>query len=97
METVDRQRMSLALYPTLRELSSAGELTEPMVANVVAASAEGYPFPTNLDVDQPIGGLAPPSQSDVVTQALEEGWPLRRLEKELADQQARRRADTAIW
>ena len=96
METVDRQRMSLALYPTLRELSSAGELTEPMVANVVAASAEGYPFPTNLDVDQPIGGLAPRSQSDVVTQALEEGWPLRRLGKELADQQGRRCADIAI-
>ena len=51
------------------------------------------PFPTNLDVD--LAGRE-------VTQALdlEEGWPLRslrRLEEELADQQARRRADTAIW
>jgi ectoine hydroxylase-related dioxygenase (phytanoyl-CoA dioxygenase family) len=34
--------------------------------NVVAASAEGYAFPTNLDRDQPIDGLAPETQADLV-------------------------------
>src|SRR3712207_9357186 len=33
---------------------------------VVAASAEGYAFPTNLDHDQPIGGLAPETQAELV-------------------------------
>ena len=40
--------------------------------NVVNATAEGYPFPTNLDSDQPIGSLAPPSQVDIVLTALTE-------------------------
>jgi hypothetical protein len=43
------------------------------VANAVAASAEGYAFPTNLDRDQPLGGMAPPSQADVVLSALADG------------------------
>ena len=38
--------------------------------NVVAATAEGYPFPANLDLDAPVGGMAPPSQQDVMRQAL---------------------------
>ena len=42
--------------------------------NVVAASAEGYAFPTNLDRDQPIGGLAPQTQAELVRRALAEGW-----------------------
>ncbi len=42
---------------------------------MIAASAEGYPFPTNLDSDPPVDGLAPPSQADVVRRALEQGGP----------------------
>lgn len=68
METVDRTAMCLALYPVLR--SFAGP-----TGNVVAASAEGYAFPTNLDRDQPIGGLAPPTQAELMRQALAEKWP----------------------
>ena len=41
---------------------------------IVAACAEGYAFPTNLDHDQPVEGLAPPSQADLVWQALAEQW-----------------------
>jgi NAD(P)-dependent dehydrogenase (short-subunit alcohol dehydrogenase family) len=47
--------------------------------NVIAASAEGYPVPTNLDRDPPVDGLAPPSQADLVRQALAEGWNPRVL------------------
>ena len=43
--------------------------------NAVAASAEGYSFPTNLDRDPPIGGMAPKSQQDLMRQALKENWP----------------------
>lgn len=83
METVDRTAMSRALYPVLRDF--AGN-----TANVIAASAEGYAFPTNLDRDQPIGGLAPPTQADLVTRALAEGWDVAAFETALHDQVARR-------
>ena len=51
--------------------------------HVIAASAEGYPFPTNLDSDPPVDGLAPPSQADLVRRALAEGWTPRTLRDEL--------------
>ena len=52
----------------------AGGAAEQELRNVVAASAEGYAFPTNLDLDQPVGGLAPQTQAELVWRALEEGW-----------------------
>jgi hypothetical protein len=39
----------------------------------VAASAEGYAFPTNLERDPPIGGLAPQSQQELMRSALAQG------------------------
>lgn len=65
METVDRKAMATALYPVLRRADSAVD-----VENVIAASAEGYPFPTNLDRNPPIGGNAPKSQADYFRDAL---------------------------
>nr|WP_205752316.1 phytanoyl-CoA dioxygenase family protein [Cryptosporangium phraense] len=82
MESVDRERMCLALYPVLRELADP--------ENVIAASAEGYAFPTDLDVDQPVDGLAPPSQADVVRRALAEGWDLDTVRGALAAHSSRR-------
>jgi hypothetical protein len=40
--------------------------------NAIHACAEGYSFPTNLDLDPPIGGLAPTSQSQIMEEALEQ-------------------------
>ncbi|MFD7704258.1 phytanoyl-CoA dioxygenase family protein [Streptomyces caelestis] len=78
METVDREAVAGAVYPVLlkRRAEGAGER---WLENVIAASAEGYPFPTNLDSDPPVEGLAPPSQADVVRRALREGWTARAL------------------
>ena len=71
MESVDRAKMVKALYPVL----NAGlGLSAAEIANVIAASAEGYAFPTNLDRDPPIGGLAPQSQAQLMAKALGEGW-----------------------
>lgn len=86
METVDRTRMVKALYPVLL----AGGLTAGQIANAIAASAEGYPFPTNLDRDPPLGGMAPQSQARLVARALAEGWPPERLDAAL-DAQADKR------
>ena len=73
MESVDRVAMSLALHPVLARRKAAGA-GERELRNIVAASAEGYAFPTNLDRDQPVGGLAPQTQAELLWQALLDGW-----------------------
>jgi ectoine hydroxylase-related dioxygenase (phytanoyl-CoA dioxygenase family) len=85
METVDRTAMCLTLYPELLRIADPVAL-----GNVIAASAEGYAFPTDLDLDQPIEGLAPPSQADVLRQAVAERWPADRLRAALSDHVSRR-------
>src|SRR3954452_24229583 len=89
METVDRTAMCRALYPALLDLKtrSADERT---LRNVVAASAEGYAFPTNLDHDQPIGGPAPETKAELVRRAVKEGWSPDALDAELTAQAGRR-------
>jgi ectoine hydroxylase-related dioxygenase (phytanoyl-CoA dioxygenase family) len=72
MESLDRTAMVRAVYPTLLAMRAAGR-SERELTNVVNATAEGYAFPTNLDHDQPIGSLAPPSQVDTVLAALADG------------------------
>ena len=86
METVDRVAMVLALYPVLRGLGDAAA-----VRNVVAASAEGYAFPTDLDRDQPVGGLAPQTQAELVHEALRAGWDEPRFAAALGEHDQRRR------
>ena len=81
-EAVDRARMVNAVYPSLRSRLASG-LDRAAAANVVAACAEGYAFPTNLDRDQPVDGLAPPSQADLMNRALDENWNPERLRQEL--------------
>ena len=81
-EAVDRARMVNAVYPALRFRLASG-LDRAAAANVVAACAEGYAFPTNLDRDQPVNGLAPPSQADLMNRALDGGWTPERLCHEL--------------
>jgi ectoine hydroxylase-related dioxygenase (phytanoyl-CoA dioxygenase family) len=76
METVDRVRMASALYPTLLEMQTHGQIEEDQLNCAVAATAEGYAFPTNLDRDPPISGLAPESQQDMMLRALQEKWPV---------------------
>ncbi|WP_328437129.1 phytanoyl-CoA dioxygenase family protein [Streptomyces sp. NBC_00444] len=80
METVDREAIANALFPVLLKRRSEGER---WLDNVIAASAEGYPFPTNLDSDPPVDGLAPPSQADVVRRAVREAWTSEALRDEL--------------
>jgi ectoine hydroxylase-related dioxygenase (phytanoyl-CoA dioxygenase family) len=73
MESVDREAVANAVFPVLLKRKAEG-VDEGSLENVIAASAEGYPFPTNLDRDPPVDGLAPPSQADVVRRALREEW-----------------------
>lgn len=67
METVNREKMSATLFPALKRLR--GKLSSDEIANAVSACAEGYSFPTNLDRDPPLGGLAPKTQAQLMHEA----------------------------
>jgi ectoine hydroxylase-related dioxygenase (phytanoyl-CoA dioxygenase family) len=89
MESVDRARMSMAIFPALK----ASGAPDAAVRNAIAACAEGYSFPTNLDLDQPIDGLAPETQAELLWRAVQAGWEPAALEREL-QAYARRRETT---
>ena len=90
MESTDNAAVSAALFGTLKQRWAAGR--EQEVRNLITVAAEGYAFPTNLDRDQPIGGMTPPTQADLLAQAVREGWEDGRLRGELAAQLERRMA-----
>ncbi|MGI9501306.1 MAG: phytanoyl-CoA dioxygenase family protein [Geminicoccaceae bacterium] len=92
IEIVDRTRMSRALYPTLAKLKVDGALKPDEIENVIAACAEGYPFPANLDIDSPLSGMAPESQQELVRRALDQGWDTEKFERELQEQADRKRS-----
>ncbi|KJK39371.1 phytanoyl-CoA dioxygenase [Streptomyces variegatus] len=89
METVDREAVCNAVYPVLLKRKAEGA-DQAWLDHVVAASAEGYPFPTNLDSDPPVDGLAPPSQADLMRRALREEWTPEALRAELRASAERR-------
>ncbi|MEM1077023.1 MAG: phytanoyl-CoA dioxygenase family protein [Pseudomonadota bacterium] len=73
MEALDRAAMVRAIYPHLQQMGAEGRLRPAQVAAAIACAAEGYPFPSNLDTDPPVGGLAPESQAALMTRFLAEG------------------------
>ena len=89
MESIDRERIVLALYPEMLARTDKGA-EDPAVELALRSAAEGYPFPTNLDRDPPVGGLAPPSQADVVRDALKERRTLDDLRGALKEHSTRR-------
>lgn len=92
MESLDRRGMCEKLYPALQALKNAGRLSPAGIEAVIAASAEGYSFPTNLDLDPPVDGLAPESQQALFHRALSESWPLAQFQDALARQALRQGA-----
>lgn len=79
METVNRERMMLALYPLMLKRVEQGELDEEGMQAVIAMSADGYSFPTNLDTDPPLHGMAPQTGQQLVELALQGRWPVERF------------------
>ncbi|MCP4208263.1 MAG: phytanoyl-CoA dioxygenase [Shimia sp.] len=73
METVDRDRMCRLVFPHVARAFAEGALTQNELAAAIAATAEGYSFPTNLDRDPPSNGLAPETQAAFFMRAIEEG------------------------
>ncbi len=92
METVDRVKTAGAVYPALRARRTAGAGPAALL-NALTCAADGYPFPTNLDLDPNIGGLTPLSQVELLQQALAEDWDHARVTRELDAYAARHRTD----
>jgi hypothetical protein len=46
---------------------------------VIAMSADGYSFPTNLDTDPPLHGMAPQTGQQLMALALGERWEAGRF------------------
>ena len=85
METVDQVAMYQTLFPILLE-KKATRASDGYLDNIIAACAEGYAFPTNLDRDQPVNGMSPETQSDLVRRALGEAISVEELSERLAAQ-----------
>ena len=74
METVNRSRMLATIYPQLQLASQQGQ--KPRLNRLIAAAAEGYPFPANLDNVPPGDSIAPLTQADHVAACVAEGMEL---------------------
>ena len=82
METVDRRKMCKLLYPFAATSHKEATLSTDELTASIAAVAEGYSFPTNLDHDPPKSGLAPETQKALFARAIAEGMD----EQEFASQ-----------
>ena len=71
METIDRAKMCVLTYPSAAKQLDEKILSIAEIKAAIAATAEGYSFPTNLDNDPPKGGLAPETQQALFLRALE--------------------------
>jgi ectoine hydroxylase-related dioxygenase (phytanoyl-CoA dioxygenase family) len=92
METINNSAMVEAVYPLLLARMKAGTIGERQVQDTIAAAADGYSFPTNLDSDPPLGGKAPETGQQLLHRALAEEWPLERLRAEMVAYAGRRQA-----
>ena len=91
IEAVDRAAMTRALFAPLRALIAAGRLSQAEAAAAIAACAEGYAYPTNLDTDPPVDGLAPKSQAAIMADALADGTDAAGFDRLIDKWAARRR------
>lgn len=72
METIDRDKMCKLIYPHAIKSKTENRLSAAKLSAAIAAAAEGYSFPTNLDRDPPTNGLAPETQAAFFMRALSE-------------------------
>ncbi|MEM7259426.1 MAG: phytanoyl-CoA dioxygenase family protein [Pseudomonadota bacterium] len=91
-EVVDRTRLSKLIYPVLLKARTNGLMSDGEIDNVIAATAEGYAFPCNLDLTPPIDGLAPPSQQELFRNLLQDSVSPEEFNVEIQRWQDNRRS-----
>ena len=93
METVDRNRISQAIYPELLRITKeVGHVDPTVVREALMASACGNAFPTNLDKDIPQGSAPPPSMFDKVWEGLMMKWEEDEMKAVLEDHKELRKS-----
>jgi ectoine hydroxylase-related dioxygenase (phytanoyl-CoA dioxygenase family) len=90
MESIDRYAMIEAVYPALVQYKKEVGFSQRTLDDTIAALADGYSFPTNLDSDPPIGGKAPETAQQMLAIALEQDWIPDRLKSALVAYAERR-------
>lgn len=88
MEAIDRTTMAKRLYPKLLE----GRWSKNQLDRIVAACAEGYAFPTNLDTDPAVGGMSPKTQADLMIESLDSQMNVSEFDSLMDTLEARRQA-----
>lgn len=83
METIDRDKMCRLLFPYAVQAATGHSLSQSELSAAIAATAEGYSFPTNLDSDPPVNGLAPETQAACFTRAVSDGMSAEDFEARL--------------
>ena len=92
METIDRAKMCVLTYPIAGKYFEDQTLSISEIKAALAATAEGYSFPTNLDNDPPVGGLAPETQQALFLRALESKMGTAEFESQLKLMESRKTA-----
>ena len=92
METIDRAKMCVLTYPIAGKYFEDQTLSISEIKAAIAATAEGYSFPTNLDNDPPVGGLAPETQQALFLRALESKMAKAEFENQLKLMESRKTA-----
>jgi ectoine hydroxylase-related dioxygenase (phytanoyl-CoA dioxygenase family) len=92
METIDRKALCALLYPHALLARQETALSACELDAAIAATAEGYSFPTNLDRDPPKNGLAPETQQAFFRRALDSGMSAKEFVEHLDAMEAVRSA-----
>ncbi|MDD1796066.1 phytanoyl-CoA dioxygenase family protein [Enterovibrio sp. ZSDZ42] len=92
METVHLAHISQIIYPSLSEGWKQNAFSHDEKNAIITAATDGYSFPTNLDTDPPIGGLAPESMASLLTRALDNEWTLDQYQEALTQLQSKQQA-----
>jgi len=93
IESVNHQQIIESVYPALLTHKQSSSLSMQQLENIICASTDGYPFPTNLDIDLPANGLAPKSQRQLAIDALEAEVSHQELKDILRDHSSRRQSN----
>ena len=92
METIDRAAMCRAIYEPVLARWTSDELSEAALDALIASTGQGYSFPTNLDNDPPVGGLAPQTQQALLKECILSGTSASDFAAQLAAQRDRQLA-----
>lgn len=90
MESVDSYAISKEIYPAL--LEKVNGLDSLQLQAIICATADGYSFPSNLDTDPPLQGMAPQTAQALLSLALAQQWPTEKFYQAMDQHQAKRKA-----